>query len=65
MLKNPFMLAYYGGAWISFIYLVFFDGYVYTWWNWLIAVPISFFLSGVWPIYWLILRPAFYFTGVS
>ena len=41
----------------TFAYLTFFDGYVYTWWNWLVAVPINLFLSTIWPIYWLILRP--------
>lgn len=39
------------------IYLIFFDGYVYTAWNWLIAIPVSLFLGEIWPIYWLILRP--------
>lgn len=41
------------------IYLIFFDGYVYTWWNWIIAVPISIFLGEIWPIYWAIIRPFF------
>lgn len=41
------------------IFLIFFDGYVYTWWNWIIAIPISLFLGEIWPIYWLILRPVF------
>ena len=39
------------------IFLIFFDGYRYTAWNWLIAVPINLFLGEIWPIYWLILRP--------
>lgn len=39
------------------IYLIFFDGYVYNWWNWIIAVPVSLVLGEIWPIYWLILRP--------
>lgn len=39
------------------IFLIFFDGYRYTWWNWIIAVPADFFLGEIWPIYWLILRP--------
>lgn len=43
----------------TFVYLTFFDGYVYTWWNWLIAIPVNLFLGEIWPIYWLILRPLF------
>ncbi|PWE33697.1 hypothetical protein DDZ14_03245 [Maritimibacter sp. 55A14] len=41
----------------TFLYLTFFDGYVYTSWNWLIAIPVNLFLAQIWPIYWLILRP--------
>lgn len=40
----------------TFIYLTFFDGYVYNAWNWLFAVPINFFLAQIWPIYWAILH---------
>ena len=43
----------------TFVYLTFFDGYNYNWWNWIIAIPINLFLSEIWPIYWLILRPLF------
>jgi len=43
----------------TFIYLTFFDGYVYNWWNWLIVVPINAFLAKIWPIYWVIVRPLF------
>ena len=39
------------------IFLIFFDGYIYNWWNWIIAIPINLFLGEIWPIYWLILRP--------
>ena len=35
------------------------DGYIYTWSNWLIAVPVNFTLGALWPIYWAILRPLF------
>lgn len=40
----------------TFIFLTFFDGYIYTWWNWIIAIPCNVFLSTIWPIYWGILR---------
>jgi hypothetical protein len=26
-------------------------------WNWIIILPIDFFLGEIWPIFWLILRP--------
>lgn len=38
----------------TFIFLMFFDGYTYTWWNWPIAVATSWFLSLIWPIYWIL-----------
>ena len=41
----------------TFIKLTFFDGFIYTWWNWIIAVPIGAALSELWPIYWIIIRP--------
>lgn len=40
----------------TFIFLTFFDGYPYNAWNWLIAVPVNFFLSVIWPIYWAVLH---------
>lgn len=46
-------------GWGTFVKLVFFDGYRYTAWNWIIAVPIDAFLGQIWPIYWAILRPLF------
>lgn len=30
-----------------------------NWWNWIILLPIWGFLSTIWPIYWVILRPIF------
>ncbi len=47
------------GSIVTAIFLIFFDGYRYNAWNWLIAVPIDLFLGEIWPIYWLILRPLF------
>jgi len=43
----------------TFVFLTFFDGYAYTAWNWIIVVPINAFLSTIWPLYWLLLRPLF------
>ena len=39
--------------------LTFFDGFVYTWWNWIVAVPANGVLSVFWPVYWPIIRPVF------
>jgi hypothetical protein len=51
------------GSVVTFIKLTFFDDYIYTWWNWIIVVPINLFLGEIWPIYWLILRPIFGASG--
>lgn len=40
----------------TFIYLTFLSGYVYTWWNWIIVIPINVFLATIWPVYWGILH---------
>jgi hypothetical protein len=61
--KSGAVLAAFVGyeiaSWATFAKLTFFDGYVYTWWNWLIAWPVNIFLGQIWPIYWLILQPIF------
>lgn len=47
----------YSVGWIAtFIFLTFFDGYVYNAWNWLIAIPVNAFLASIWPIYWALLH---------
>ena len=50
---------YISGDVATLLYLTFFDGYVYTWWNWIIVIPINIFLATIWPIYWVVLRPLF------
>ena len=50
---------YITGDVATLLYLTFFDGYDYTWWNWIIVVPINVFLATIWPIYWVVLRPLF------
>lgn len=47
------------GSLLTFVYLTLLDGYIYNWWNWIIAVPVNAFLGEIWPIYWLVLRPLF------
>jgi hypothetical protein len=41
----------------TFVYLTFFDGYEYNWWNWVVALAVNGILAEIWPIYWFILRP--------
>ncbi len=48
----PYLIGMFG----TFIYLTFFDNYIYNAWNWIIAIPVNIFLSGMWPIYWGILH---------
>ena len=50
------LIVYEVIATITFVYLTFFDGYVYTWWNWLIALPCNGILAEIWPLYWGIIR---------
>jgi len=40
----------------TFIYLTFFDGYIYNAWNWIIAIPVNLLLAAIWPIYWGVLH---------
>lgn len=49
-------LVYGLGSTATFIYLTFFDGYAYTWWNWPIALGVNSVVSAIWPLYWLIIR---------
>ncbi len=58
-LKSLALWAYFAIDFSTFVYLTLFDGYVYTWWNWLIVVPLNAILSTMWPIYWVVLRPIF------
>lgn len=52
-----FIATFYGIGFVgTFVYLTFFDGYVYNAWNWLIAIPVNVFLSGIFPIYWAVLH---------
>jgi hypothetical protein len=58
-LQRFWIFVYLAGDLATFIFLTFFDEYRYNAWNWLIAIPVNFFLSQIWPIYWAILRPLF------
>ena len=57
--RLAFLLVWQIGGIATFVYLTFFDGYIYNAWNWLIAVPVNMFLAEMWPIYWVLIRPIF------
>jgi len=42
------------GGLATLVYQLFFAGFVYTAWNWVLAIPLDVFLSAIWPIYWLL-----------
>lgn len=56
-MKPALIWLWLAGDAATFIYLLFFNGAKFNWWNWVIIGPIDFFLAGIWPIYWMILRP--------
>jgi hypothetical protein len=58
-MKKVAWVVYWLGNLATFVKLTFFAGYHYTWWNWLIAIPINEILAAMWPIYWAILYPLF------
>jgi hypothetical protein len=53
------LIGYQVGALATFGKLTFLDDYPYTWWNWIVVVPINAFLSQIWPLYWGLIRPIF------
>ncbi len=55
-MARSFPRLYLVVALASAIYLTFFDGYIYTSWNWLVAIPVNIILGTIWPLYWGILR---------
>ena len=44
------------GALVTLVYLLFFDGFVYSHDNWITQVPASIVMSLVWPAYWGLVR---------
>jgi hypothetical protein len=56
LLQRVLLIVYAIGDLATFLYLTFFDGYAYTAWNWIIAVPVNVFLATIWPLYWSIIR---------
>ncbi len=47
---------YWTGALITLVYLLFFDGFVYSHGNWITQVPASIATALLWPAYWGFLR---------
>ncbi len=64
-MKNAAILLYIVGNIGTFIKLTFFDGYVYTWWNWIIVIPINEFLASMWPLYWVVILPLSRWLGMA
>lgn len=56
-MKQLAWAVFWIGDLATFVYLTFFSGTDYNWWNWLLIVPLNFFLATIWPLYWLVLRP--------
>ena len=48
--------AYAAISALTFLYLMFLDGFIYTTWNWLWRIPLIVIYAVVWPLYWLVLR---------
>ena len=57
VLKLLLLIVWQVGSLVTFAKLTFFDGYIYNWYNWIIALPVNLFLGEIWPIYWAVLRP--------
>jgi hypothetical protein len=49
-------IAWQLGSIATFVFLTFFDGYRYTWWNWPFTLAANVILSELWPLYWIALR---------
>jgi len=47
------IVLYHMGALGTAIFLFFFATN-WTWWNWILVIPLTLFLAEIWPIYWLI-----------
>ncbi|MFL6627457.1 MAG: hypothetical protein ACJ8G1_13495 [Vitreoscilla sp.] len=56
-MRKILLAAYLVGDLATMAKLIFFDCYSYTWWNWVIAIPVDVFQGAIWPIYWGVLRP--------
>ena len=48
-----FFLLWQLGSVPTLIYLMFFDTN-YTWWNWIIMIPLNIFLAEIWPVFWFL-----------
>ena len=49
-------MIYAALALVTWAYLLFFDGFVYSHNNWITQVPASFLAAVLWPIYWGVLH---------
>ncbi|MFV2034082.1 MAG: hypothetical protein ACC631_03020 [Halocynthiibacter sp.] len=51
--QGPLVLAVYASAIVgTYIHQLFFNGFVYSGWNWYFHLGYSFLISRIWPLYW-------------
>jgi hypothetical protein len=55
MFKSHYMRAYIGIGLATVVYLLFFDGFVYSHGNWMTQIPASILMAALWPLYWGVL----------
>jgi hypothetical protein len=60
---NVAVILYEAGALCTWLYLMFFDGYRYNAFNWIVALAVNSFNAAIWPFYWLIIRPLYHFIS--
>lgn len=56
-----FVIIYNAAALATFVHLMWVETAPTSWWQWIYLSLVNAYLSGLWPIFWLILRPAFGF----
>ena len=52
MTKRQIIIAYLGIALVTWVYLLFFTGFIYSHGNWMTQVPASGLAALLWPLYW-------------
>lgn len=54
-----FYWIYQLAGFATFAFLMSEDSADFNAWNWIVIIPVNIFLSTIWPVYWVILRPLF------
>ena len=55
-MRTAALWVYLAGNFATFLYLCWED-WPFSWWNWIVLIPLNELLAAIWPIYWLVLRP--------